>query len=498
MALLGVQLVVTLIMISVIQKLGPHFSLARFMLCSTGLVRYLYPTDSELRQLANIPKEKSKKKNNKTLQNNGKNNVGDVFKVPRSLDIKLEKAKVSHLDVIHLRYYTEYLWLVDFSAYSAVVYAITEMYHIWVIPKEEVNLSMIWCFLVIIFAFKILCGLTIQYFKGEESIGERSTCIVMGFMYLLVSMMVLIVDENTLELGLETAYVSFNQTASEFLAQQGLSSTGPASKIVLKFFIAVWCGIFGALFTFPGLRISRMHWDLVRSLRENRVKQMLFNIAFAMPFLLVILWIKPISRDYLTVRIFSGRTEPLMSAEAFDSMRVIAVVVTMLVKVAVMPWYLQAYLDMAHHRIEQQKKEAGNITNSELQKKVAAVFYYLCVVALQYLAPVLMCLYLNCMYKTLGEYSWTWESSGNGSWQGATEGECPISKPDEGHTPADDPFYMDHQHTSDFHLTLDSLKKVLTSNVYRGLFGFWTWWCCFLYFATTSIGLVYQSYFSAS
>ncbi|CAH1979906.1 unnamed protein product [Acanthoscelides obtectus] len=498
MALLGVQLVVTLVMVSVIQKLGPHFSLARFILCSTGLVRYLYPTDSELRQLANIPKDKLKKKNNKILQNNGRSIAGDVFKVPRSLDIKLETAKVSHLDVVHLRYYTEYLWLVDFSVYAALVYVITEIYHTWFTPKEEVNLSMIWCSLVIIFAFKVLCQLTIQYFKGEESIGERSTCIVMGFMYLLVSMMVLIIDENTLELGLESAYVSFNHTASEFLAQQGLSSTGPASKIVLKFFIAVWCGILGALFTFPGLRIARMHWDLLQSWRENKFKQLLLNMSFAMPFLLVILWIKPISRDYLTVRIFSGRTEPLMSTEAFESMRLIAVVVTMLLKALLMPWYLQAYLDMAYHRIEQQKKEAGKITNNELQKKIAAVFYYLCVVTLQYLAPVLVCLFLNFMYKTLGEYNWTWWNPEDSLQQDAVGGECPVPKPEETQSAPDDPFFMDQQQASDFHLTLDSLKKVLTSNVYRGLFGFSTWWCCFLYFATTSIGLVYQSYFSAT
>lgn len=64
-----------------------------------------------------------------------------------------------------------------------------------------------------------------QYFKGEESVGERSTCIVMGFVYLLISMVVLIVDENVLELGLENAYRTFNESASAFLTAQGLNSS---------------------------------------------------------------------------------------------------------------------------------------------------------------------------------------------------------------------------------------------------------------------------------
>lgn len=35
-----------------------------------------------------------------------------------------------------------------------------------------------------------------------------------------------------------------------------------------------------------------------------------------------------------------------------------------------MPVYLQAYLNLAYDRLEEQKKEAGRITNIELQRKV--------------------------------------------------------------------------------------------------------------------------------
>ncbi|KAG5872470.1 hypothetical protein JTB14_010608 [Gonioctena quinquepunctata] len=495
MALLGVQMVITLVMISVIQKLGPHFSLARWILCSTGLVRYLYPTDSELRQLANIPKEKSKAKKNPKLQSNGKANT-DSFHIPRSLDIKLDTVKIMNLDVIHLRYYTEYQWLVDFSVYAIIVYAMTEIYQAWFPLKDEINLSMIWSLLVILFAMKLLLSLTIQYFKGEESVGERSTCIVMGFIYLLISMMVMIVDEKNLEVGLESAYHSFNQSASSFLEKQGILSTGPASKIVLKFFIAVWCAMLGAIFTFPGLRMAKMHWDLLRHFREEKAKQIMLNITFALPFLLVLFWVKPISRDYLTVKIFSGRTEPLLAESTFESIRFIAIIATMGLKMILMPWYLQAYLDMAYHRLENQKKEAGRITNIELQKQIAAVFYYLCVVTLQYVAPVVICIYMTLMYKTLGEFSWSSSFSTNTT----NADECPLDAPDNQpqFTPFGDPEDTKaiSQAAAEFHFTLESLKMIFTREVYRGLFGFSTWWCCFLYFATTSFGLIYQTYFS--
>lgn len=59
-----------------------------------------------------------------------------------------------------------------------------------------------------------------------------------------------------------------------------------------------------------------------------------------------------------------------MTDEAFDAFRIMAITVVMCLKIILMPWYLQAYLDMAFHRTEEQKKEAGRITNIDFQKKV--------------------------------------------------------------------------------------------------------------------------------
>lgn len=128
-ALLGAQLVITLIMVSVIQKLSPHFSLARWILCSTGLTRYLHPTDDELKKLSGVPREKSKgkkdKRNGHHHQLNGEK--ASSFHIPRNLDIQLETTPISPYDVVHLRFYTEYQWLVDFSLYAAIVYSTSEV-----------------------------------------------------------------------------------------------------------------------------------------------------------------------------------------------------------------------------------------------------------------------------------------------------------------------------------------------------------------------------------
>lgn len=111
-------------MVSIIQKLGTYLSLAKWLLCSTGLVRFLYPTNTTLKQLANIPKEKSKHKRNGKYHDNGKE---ETFQIPRSLSVELETSKINHIDIVHLRYYSDYQWLVDFSVYAIIVYIITEV-----------------------------------------------------------------------------------------------------------------------------------------------------------------------------------------------------------------------------------------------------------------------------------------------------------------------------------------------------------------------------------
>lgn len=166
-----------------------------------------------------------------------------------------------------------------------------------------------------------------------------------------------------------------------------------------------------------------------------------------------------------------------------------------------MPIYLQAYLNLAYQRIEELKKEAGRITNIELKQKIASIFYYLCVVTLQYVAPIIMCLYLTLMFKTLGGYSW---SSVFSSSDILAE-ECDADFiPSEITTPVSNSF-TDENSTDEilttaqnFQMSLQSLKAVFTIDVYRGLFGFATWWSCFVWFAATSLGMLYQSYFTKS
>lgn len=84
--------------------------------------------------------------------------------------------------------------------------------------------------------------------------------------------------------------------------------------------------------------------------------------------------------------------------------------------------HLQAYLNIAYDKVKELNKEGGRITNVELQRmvmfpneivveflvclfflQVAQIFFYLCVAAIQYFAPVVILFSLTCILKVLGE-----------------------------------------------------------------------------------------------
>jgi hypothetical protein len=69
------------------------------MLTSSGLVRYVHPSDEELRDFSLAPKPDRKKKHRQRIEANG----NSVFNVPRNLDLQLETAKVTKSDLVQLR-----------------------------------------------------------------------------------------------------------------------------------------------------------------------------------------------------------------------------------------------------------------------------------------------------------------------------------------------------------------------------------------------------------
>uniref|UniRef100_A0A8B9PYG9 Transmembrane protein 161B n=1 Tax=Apteryx owenii TaxID=8824 RepID=A0A8B9PYG9_APTOW len=443
---IGVQLVVTMVMASVIQKIIPHYSLARWLLCSGSLRWYQHPTEEQLRILAGKQRGKSKKdrKYNGHIENK-------PLTIPKDIDLHLETKSVTERDTLALHYFPEYQWLVDFTVAATVVYVVTEAYYSIVKPSQEMNISVVWCLLVLAFAVKILFSLTTHYFKVEDG-GERSVCVTFGFFFFVKAMAILIVTENYLEFGLESGFSNFSESAMQFLEKQGLESQGPVSKLTFKLFLAVLCSLIGAFLTFPGLRLAQMHLDAL-NLATEKITQ--------------------------------------MSEDTFDTMRLWIIILLCALRLAMMRSHLQAYLNLAQKCVDQMKKEAGRISTVDLQKMVARVFYYLCVIALQYVAPLVMLLHTTLLLKTLGNYSWVIYP----------ESDTPVeNSPLPSSVYSESPSADGKMKVTVVQITmaLGSLKNIFTPLLFRGLLSFLTWWIAACLFSTSLFGLFYHQYLTVA
>uniref|UniRef100_A0A8D2HDH6 Transmembrane protein 161B n=1 Tax=Urocitellus parryii TaxID=9999 RepID=A0A8D2HDH6_UROPR len=164
-------------------------------------------------------------------------------------------------------------------------------------------------------------------------------------------MAVFIVTENYLEFGLETGFTNFSDSAIQFLEKQGLESQSPVSKLTFKFFLDIFCSLIGAFLTFPELRT-------------------LLHINFLALLFMVLLWVKPITKDYIMNPPLGKESVPLMTEATFDALLLWLIILLCVLRLAMMHSHLQAYLNLAQKCVDQMKKEAGQISIVELQKMV--------------------------------------------------------------------------------------------------------------------------------
>ncbi|XP_075405321.1 transmembrane protein 161A isoform X1 [Tenrec ecaudatus] len=400
MAVLGVQLVVTLLTATLMHRLAAHCSFARWLLCNGSLFRYMHPTEEELRTLAGKQRPKGKRER-------WANGLGEEkpLSVPRDAPFQLETCPLTAVDALVLRFFLEYQWFVDFAVYTGGVYLFTEAYYCVLHPAREANIAVCWCLLAVAFSIKVFLMVTRLYFSAEEG-GERSVCLTFAFFSLLLAMLVQVVREETLELGLEPGLASMTRNLEPLLKKQGWDWALPLVKLAIRVGLAVVGAVLGAFLTFPGLRLAQTHRDALKMAEDRPGMQLLLHANFLSPLFVLWLWTRPIARDFLQQAPLGGSSVSLLSDSAFDSARLWVLLVLCLLRLVVTRPHLQAYLGLARVRVEQLRREAGRIEAREIQRRVVRVYCYVTVVSLQYLTPLILTLNCTLLLKSLGGYSW--------------------------------------------------------------------------------------------
>uniref|UniRef100_A0A8C6TBY0 Transmembrane protein 161A n=1 Tax=Neogobius melanostomus TaxID=47308 RepID=A0A8C6TBY0_9GOBI len=456
---MGIQLVVSLLAATIMQRMAPHCSFARWLLCNGSLFRFKHPSEGELCALAG---KQVAKPNRRDRRQNGESKP---LTVPKDIDLHLEKAPVRVIDALVLRFFLEYQWLIDFAVYASGVFIFTECYCSIVDASKEVNIGAIWCVLTVLFGLKTLHTLMSHYFGSEEG-GERSVCLAFGFLSLLVAMLVLVVREDYLEFGLEPGFNSLFNNLETFVKQQGYADWSvPVTRLTVKLGLAALCAYIG-------------HTVNCNYCNGNA------NLPYCIP----------IARDFLANAPMGKTSVTIVSSSAFDSMRLGIIVALCVLRLAMTRYHLQAYLNLAQKWVEQMKREAGRIAAIDIQKKVccdAAVF-----------GSYFLILFSTFALKALGDFSW---NPGAEQTPGVTPAlVLPTAAPAASVVLDDDEEGVDYME-EDIQATVSrlsesftALRSVLTPLFFRGFFAFLTWWVAACQVLSSLFGIYFHQYLMQS
>ncbi|NWT42082.1 T161A protein, partial [Chroicocephalus maculipennis] len=489
----GVQVVVSLLAASLMQRGGPHCSFARWLLCNGSLLRYKHPSEEELCALAG--KQRPKARRDRRM-----NGVTDdkPLSVPRDIDLRLDTSPITAVDALVRGGFLDYQWFVDFAVYSTGGGVFTEGYYCLADPQKERGGGVFWCLLTVVFSIKVFFMVMRHYFRSEEG-GERSVGGTFAFFFLLLAMVALVMGGDYLEFGLEPG----GSNLESILKQRGGEWTLPLAKLAFKVGLVALCSFLGAGGTFPGLRLAQTHLDALRGGADKPLTQGGVHVSFLAPVLVVVMWIKPISRDFLLHAPMGKQTVQIMSDSAYNTARLWAIVGLWGGRLVITRHHLQAYLGLGGGWVEQMRKEAGRIAVLGGGRKITRIYCYVSVVSLGGLGPIILTLHCTLLLKTGGKEHGDRPPrtcplchTGHHSW-----GLYPEPPPLPPAATAAPP-RGGGEDGEDVRVAVEQITGILggifTPLFFRGLFAFLTWWVAACQVVTSLFGLYFHQYLAAS
>lgn len=502
MALLSMpvfQLLWAFATMNILKKLKPSRLFLKWI-TSGGLFCYAVPTNEKLKKLAasgrsNGQQQSQNNKNNAKHKPRAKiveqsNEQSGVFKIQTKdlKDLTLERTPIDSRMLASIPFGEELEWIV-YSASMALISLIFIEALFRVYPKtNEYNFSIVWILFVIGQCMMVLAKLTFKYFTTDETIGERSICIVSGCLFFLVALMTLLMNENYLELGLDNAIKSFsntknkmlNTTTTESKTQNPSRQNKAISFVLVKFFVAITCSLVGVMFTFPGLRFGQLYAALQDSSESSKLKKILFILNYLSSIVAVVIWL-PIIQFKRLQEHFE------LDDMHFSLVRTSILIFISLFRFVLSPLYVATFLESSRNRLDRIRFQGTTTTNRDIQLAIARINNYVNVVSMQYIMPTLMCLYASILFL-VANYK-----------QQVLSGDLPVN------ASVSETIGPGERSTSSFFGELPSLaaaeqimmdiRKSFSVEFFQGVSGFSMWWLHFSWLCTTTGGVIYHKYF---
>ncbi|RMZ96064.1 transmembrane protein -like [Brachionus plicatilis] len=540
MALFGPQFIFTIIMFILLTKLGKFYSYGRYLLCHK-LYRYLSPNSVELKKSVRTH-YKSQTKCKKMSRLFEIDDDKEEFNIPEGATIELSMSPVVAHDLHFIKYSDDFQSFVDVSQIAIIIYTSTEVYMAIFRPSDEINLSVVWCAMAILYGMTTLASIARNYLRTSEG----ALLFMFAGVSFILSLLVQLADRKFFDFQLKDAFrnVSSNTLAliSTSFQTQPPSPNAKVSKHTetttnqkiysqLKYYstndllftccIAFLSAFIGALFFFPAFRLARLHSLSLKYSQGSKSKRFLFYLSFILPLLVSICWLKfetdakvtnktattganstinkfinLINLEKTNSHFFSSTKVFFLNVLFATNLKIYLVVFFFLLRLALYRHYAQSYLNLAFEIAASIRKQSTKVTNTKYMSSISSIYQYYGVVANQYIVPLYVLLFMVFLLKTLGNYTWcgdiqccntvvdllsSWSSNLR---QNASNSPNLFKRLESTH------FNISQSH--------HALNKIFTPYVLRSLIGYFTFWTSTIWFTISCIGLLYYHYIDSN
>jgi hypothetical protein len=497
----------------------------------------------EKRNLNQIENKKKGKSSKKTKRLFDISEDKKEFLLPEQAEVSIAMAPVSTNDLAFIKYTDDFQSFVDISLIAFIIYLITEMYMAFVNNNtNEINLSLVWCSMALIYGMHSLLSIAINYLRSSES----SLLFVFASLSFVCSLVIQLADTKFFSFHLLDAYR--NVTTSTINAISNVTLKGNEStsnnetltssrlynhlktfstdELLFSCFIAMLSSLVGGLLVFPSFRLARLHLLCIRYSPSISIKKIFFYISFVLPLMISLCFltvpkrssklslnstqiedddeknsvvnkflnsITPTEPAAMTSNvtltstvswfIFSNSKTILLS----PNLVVYLVVSLVIVRFILYRFYAQAYLNLALEYATQLRK--NKCTNLQYMQTISSIYQYYGVVANQYILPCVILLFSTLLLKTTANIKWC-------STSGLTS-DSDLSICDQLINTISDTIGLPTSRTLPPTIVINKmtiLNDIFTSYVMKSLLGYSIFWIAFSWFSISTFGLFYYQY----
>lgn len=393
---------------------------------------------------------------NATHKNKKLNKVFEIeddkeeFNIPEGAIVDLSASKVQSYDLYYIKYADEFQSFVDISIIALLIYTTTEIYYSFFKPTDEINLSVVWCTMALLYGVSNLGSLAINYLRTEEA----SLLYVFTCLSFVLSLIVQLVDTRVFDFRLIDAFRNVSVNAANLIQAHvnlGLNITDSTIKqdigqatsmysqlksfstndLFFTIFIALISGLIGGLLFFPSFRLARLHVLCIKASSDSRLKRFIYYSNFILPLAVSFCWMKVDTNRQIPIKPtenilfneqnndaahqFLNMISPKSTASKHinvykfiynlfvdSNLKVYLILLIFVLRLSLFREYAQAYLNLAYELASDLRKSTTRITNVRYMNTISSIYQYYGVVASQYVVPLFILLFLVLLLKTLG------------------------------------------------------------------------------------------------